>query len=268
MRNRHVLAVALALAAGLAPAACGPEGSEPAVVSLAVVAAPDGLATCTNDLGWQVVLDGARVAVADLEFTIEGEVHAARTAPAVLRGAHRLAALLVPAARAHPGHQAGGEVTGTMDGDFLPDLIDGGDLGVATLLEGDYHGVNLAFRRAGAADGLAEDDPLAGHTAVLSGTATKGGEMVTFQAVLDVTDGLRMVGGLFDLAVRPDTAATLRLTLFPIDPSENDTLFDGLDFDALDDDADGVVAILPGQAAHNVLAKTLVRHDHWGVVVR
>lgn len=268
MRNRHVLAALLALAAGPGPAACGPEGSEPARVSLAVVAAPDGLATCTNDLGWQVVLDGARVAIADLEFTIEGEVHVARTAPAVLQGARRLAALLVPAARAHPGHQAGGEITGTLDGDFLPDLLDVGDLGVATLLEGDYHGVNLAFRRAGATDGLAEDDPLAGHTAVLSGTATKGEATVTFHAVLDVADGLRMVGGPFDLAVRPDTAATLRLTLFTIDPSESDTLFDGLDFGALDDDVDGIVAILPGQAAHNVLAKTLVRHDHWGVVAR
>jgi hypothetical protein len=268
MRIHHVLAGLLALSAGLGPAACGPEGSEPALVSLAVVAAPDGIATCTNDLGWQVVLDEARVAVADLEFTIEGEIHAARTAPVVLRGARRLAALLVSAAHAHPGHQAGGEVTGTLDGDLLADLVHGADLGIATLLEGDYHGVNLAFRRAGAADGLAQGDPLAGHTAVLSGTATKGDATVTFQAVLDIEDGLRMVGGPFDLAVRPETAVTLRLTLFTIDPSENDTLFDGLDFGALDGDADGVVTIVSGQAAHNVLAKTLVRHDHWGVVVR
>jgi len=28
------------------------------------------------------------------------------------------------------------------------------------------------------------------------------------------------------------------------------------------------VTIQPGEAAHNVLMKTLIRHDHWGIVVR
>ena len=47
-----------------------------------------------------------------------------------------------------------------------------------------------------------------------------------------------------------------------------DSLFDGIDFGALDTDGDGEVAIEPASAAHNVLAKTLVRHDHWGMEVR
>ena len=268
MASSRWIARTLAVLMTLSWGACEPGGSEPAAVSLAVVAADDGITPCANDLGWTVTLDEVRVAVADLEFTIEGETHAADTSSRASRVARRLVNLMVPAAMAHPGHQAGGEVTGALSGDFVADLLDGTALGVAVLLAGDYHGVNLSFRQAVVADGLDESDPLVGHSAVLSGTAAKGDASIAFRAVLDVTPGVAMVGGPFDLAVRPDTDATLVLTLYTIDPSEGDTLFDGLDFGALDADGDGVLAIGPGEAAHNVLAKTLVRHDHWGIVVR
>lgn len=264
MRVSFFMATGLFLLAG----ACEPGGSEPAAVSLPVVAADDGILPCTNDLGWAVSLDEARVTLGDLEFTIEGETHAAGPSAAWVRVAQRVGGLLVPSASAHPGHQAGGEVTGALPGDFAADLIAGMDLGVAVLLAGDYHGVNFSFRQAGTADGLDPDDPLVGHTAMLSGTAAKDGATIVFSAVLDVGPGTRMVGGPFDLAVREDTGATLALTLYTVDPSENDTLFDGLDFGALDADGDGVLAIGPGEAAHNILAKMLVRHDHWGIQVR
>lgn len=250
--------------------ACGPEGSEPAQVLLPVTAGPTGIQPCVNDLGWAITLTQARVAVADLEFTIEGETHAALRPtsprrPAPWRG---LADLLIPAAIAHPGHQAGGQVTGSLDGTFLLDLIHGSTLGTATLLEGDYHGMNLAFRTAGPGDGLEADDPLAGHTAFLAGTASRNGIDIAFTAILDVAPGTMMVGGPFDLKVRPGMDAALVLTLYTIDPAEGDTLFDLLDFGALDTEGSGTVAIAPGQAAHNVLAKTLIRHDHWGIAVQ
>ncbi len=250
--------------------ACGPEGDEPAQVTLPVVAAGDELVPCTNDLGWEVSVSGARVAVGDIEFTIEGETHAAATSRArgMLARLQPLARWLLPEAMAHPGHQAGGEVTGELPGSFLADLSAGTELGLATLLEGDYHGMNLSFRTAGASDGLPGEDPLSGHTALLEGVARKDGRTVDFHAQLDVQEGLQMVGGPFVLAVREGTVATLALVLYTIDPSEFDTLFDGLDFGALDEDDDGQVAIAPGTTAHNILAKTLVRHDHWGIVVR
>ncbi len=247
-------------------AACEPGGSEPAAVLLPVVATADGIVRCTNDLGWEVELDAVRVAVGDLEFTIEGETHAA--GPLLRRFASRAVDILLPVALAHPGHQAGGEVTGSLPGDFVADPFSETVLGTATLLAGDYHGVNLLFRRATTADGLDKEDPLVGHTALLSGTARKDGTTLSFQAILDVTDGIQMVGGPFDLVVQTDTTASLALTLYTIDPFEGDTLFDHLDFGALEGAGGGFVAIAPGQAAHNVLAKTLIRHDHWGAVVR
>jgi hypothetical protein len=179
----------------------------------------------------------------------------------------RLGRLLVPEAVAHPGHQAGGEVTGALAGRFVADLVAGSAMGDGTLLPGDYHGVNLYFRVAALSDGLAASDVLIGHTALLAGTASKDGTTVSFRALLDVQDGLQMVGGPFVLTVEQGTVASLGLTLYTIDPSENDTLFDGLDFGALDEDADGQVELVAGMAGHNVLYKTLIRHDHWGIVV-
>lgn len=270
MKNTISLTFGLLAFVGGMTVACGPEGSEPGEVLLPVVADSTGVTPCTNDLGWQVTLTEARVAVGDLEFTIEGETHTSIPASrhlllAALQGLRRL---LAPEAVAHPGHQAGGEVTGALGGRFVANLIEGGALGQGTLLPGEYHGMNLSFGVAAEADGLAASDPLVGHTAYLVGAAGKEGVTVAFRASLDVEDGLQMVGAPFVLTVGADTAATLGLTLYTIDPSEDDTLFDGLDFGALDEDADGQVDLVAGQAGHNILYKTLIRHDHWGIVVK
>jgi hypothetical protein len=61
---------------------------------------------------------------------------------------------------------------------------------------------------------------------------------------------------------------TVALQLFPVDPIEELSLFDGLDFAALDGDGDGVVAIGPGDAAHNFLRRTLQSHVHYAAVGR
>lgn len=247
----------------LALAVCD-AGSEPASVALPVVAAGSGLSACTTAEGYVVELTEARVAVRDLEFTVGGETHA--RLPDALRR------LLLPAtAVAHPGHSAGGEVTGELPGRFVLDPFAGAErpLGDATLLEGEYHGLNLYFRAADAADGLAAGDALLGHTAVFAGTATRGADSWTFEAVLDIDDGTQLVGAPFDLAVTAVTSATLVLRLLTTDPStEVDTLFDGIDFAALDTDGDRRVEILPGDEAHNRLRRTLQVHDHWWVDVR
>lgn len=238
---------------------CDPTGEEPTAVQLPILISDSGIVPCTNDQGWTVKLSSFRAAIKNIELTIEGETHASLQ--------RRLRDLLVPVALAHPGHYAGGDITGELSGAFVVDFLgeDGGKLGDATLLPGEYHGVNLWFRSASADDGLAADDPLLGHTAVLSGTATKEETTVHFTATLDVANGTQMVGGPFVLTVDDRTSATLGLTAFTIDPSEQDTLFDGLDFGALDEDGDGQVHIEPGATAHNLLMKTLIRHDHWGI---
>lgn len=276
-------AAAVMLAMGLAAMGCDASVEEPVPVRLPVVTASEGLTVVTNDRGWQVELERLVVALADLEFTIEGETHAR------LRRAREL---VLARAWAHPGHYAGGEVTGELTGQFLVDLAapPGRLLGQASLLPGAYHGLNLTFRAAtaadlelaacGRADGASDagsdatsdvytrcPDELLGHSAWLSGRASRDGRTIEFVALLDVAPATQMVGGPFDLIVGAATTATLGLTAYTRDPSEGDTLFDGLDFGALDADSDQVLAIVPGQAAHNILARTFVRHDHWGIAV-
>ena len=261
MLARICFFTAIAVAAPLVLAVCEPVGDEPDPVTLPVVTHGAAVVPCTNDAGWEIEIDSFRVAVEDVELTVEGETHASLL--------ERLGELAVPAARAHPGHYAGGEVTGELFGELLLDLIDGDGeaLGEATLLPGDYHGVNLTFRAAGEADGLEADDPLLGRAAAIGGTAFRAGESVAFTAGIEIEPGTQMVGGPFDLAVDGGTDVTLGLAVYTVDPYEDDTLFDGLDFGALDEDGDGEVAIAPGGAAHNVLMKTLVRHDHWGIEI-
>jgi hypothetical protein len=275
METRTVKLVALAGLAVLA-SICSPSGEEPEAVVLAVRADSGGLQAVTNDRGWTVELAALRIAIRDFEFTIEGEMHARAPDALPITLASRALALdglttrLVSRALAHAGHYAGGEVTGELSGDFIVDFFAEKrlPLGEAELLPGDYNGVNLTFRTASRADGLEGDDPLRGHTAFVEGVADREGETVAFTAVVDVADDTQMVGGPFELDVTEEVSATLVYRVYILDPSENDTLFDGLDFGELDHDGDGEVAIEPGQPAHNILMKTLIRHDHHGIEVR
>lgn len=231
-------------------AAC--TGSDAVEVQLPVTTSAAPLPAATTDLGYRVRLDQLRVAVFDLELTIEGETHdVARVPPPP-----------------HPGHEAGGEVTGELRGDYV--LRWNGQpqppLGEARLLTGDYHGANLGFRAAGAGDGLVADDPLLGHTFHLRGTVERGGAPRPFDAVLDVEPDSAVIGAVFDATVEETTTATLALTFLPTDPVERDTAFDGIEFDQLPV-IDNVSAIRPGSTAHNVLRRALVTHDLYAVTL-
>jgi hypothetical protein len=261
MSQKTAIALVLICLGALAVGVCSPEGEEPEPVSLTVRAIGNGLTEVTNDKEWIVTLSRFRLAVADLEFTIEGETHASR--------ASSLSELLIPSASAHPGHSAGGDVVGALGGEFLLDLVDATQkLGKAELLPDAYTGMNLHFRTAGASDDLDTDDPLYGHTAYLEGTAEKEDTTIDFTAVLAVDDGTEMIGGPFEATIGSDTKGTLNLQVLTLDPYENDTMFDGLDFGELDEDEDGELEILPGSAAHNILAKTVIRHDHYAVTLK
>lgn len=237
--------IALSLATCLA---CAPS-QEAARVELPVAVDGAALVDAATDLGWAIRLDAARIAVADLEFTIQGEMHAS----------WRPWDLVVARAWAHPGHYAGGDVTGALPGEFVLDWIagDGAELGRAELLTGMYNGCNFALRRAGE---LPADDPLAGHTAWFAGTATKDGRAIAFTAALDVDAGTSVIGAPFMLAVDAATTTTLGVQLRAHDPETDAHLFDAVDFAALDPDGDDVVAIVPGDAAHNVVRRAIQSH--------
>jgi len=250
---RTIRNILLMLAPGLACAS-----QEAVHVSIEVDLDGSTVSDSTNDLGWTVTLTDTRIAVKDLQFTIQGEMHGAG-ATAWLEG------WLIRRAWAHPGHYAGGDVTGELVGDFLFDWIahDGMELGKADMLTGDYNGINFTFRRAAESDGLAADDPMIGHTAYFAGVARKDGVEIAFTAALDVNEGTQMVGAPFELALAPDTKATIGIELEATDPVEDKSLFDGLDFGAIDDDGDGEATIAPGSEAHNLFVRTIQSHVHY-----
>jgi hypothetical protein len=233
-------------------------------VSLPVRADAHDIEVIETDRGYTIELSEARLAVADLQFAIAGEEHAASP----WRTLHDW---LVPVAHAHPGHSSGGDVTGELLGDFVIHWLPRAEapLGLATLLEGDYQSANFAFARAVPEQGLPADDALLGHTAVLRGTATRGAERLPFVAVLDASDTEELVGVPFQADIRAGVPTVIGFELLPRDPFEGDTLFDGIDFVRLARDADGVVNIMPGASdpeiavAYERLLTTFQTPDHF-----
>ncbi len=228
---------------------------EAATVQMPVATAGAPLPAATTDLGYQVQIERMRVAVTGIQFTIEGEAHASAAPPGTVL---------------HPGHSAGGEVTGELPGDYIlqwngqpqPPLGDG------TLLAGDYFGANFVFRGADARDALPAGDPLDGHAFHITGTVGKEGTTRPFDAVLDVEPGARVVGAVFEARITEASTETLAISFFATDPNEQDTAFDAVDFFTLPATPAGTIEIRPGSAAHNVIRRAIQTHDHYGVLAQ
>jgi hypothetical protein len=245
--------------------ACG-KPEEASRVELPVVTDPSGVEPVTTNLGYFVELTEARAAVENFEFSVAGDVHTASLG-------RKLLGLVIPNAHAHPGHFQGGDITGELRGRFLlswrPPTT--GPLGTAILITGTYTNANFTFRRAGTEDGLALDDALVGHTALLRGRATRSGASVLFVARLDSPEGRKLLGAPFPLAVTPSSRERLGLRFTPKDPVEEITLFDGIDFAALDTDGDGQVALdeTTKEAkvldAYNQLRRAFQTHDYFSI---
>lgn len=252
-------------------AACGLDSEQAERVEMPVVVDASGTGDFTNAEGYTIHITTWRVAFDNVEFTTGGEMHAS-----LMRSLHDF---FVPTAFAHPGHYAGGEITGEMDGRFVVDwLADGKSLGTATMLEGDYQGANFVFTRA-TIDDVVPDDPLLGHTMQIAGTATKDGTTWTFSGLIDEEEGKRVVGlpigDEFEAgSVTPHFVlhsgddATLGLQLVFVDPFEMDTAFDNLDFAAMDEDGDGDYVFMPGEIPYNLMVKQLQVHDIYWVTLR
>lgn len=219
----------------------------------------------TTDLGYNVEVSEARIMGMDFTFAIAGELHTA----SLLRRSYEW---LIPDALAHPGHYQGGDITGEMPGTFLLDWLPGKnvELGEASLIVGQYHSANFVFSRATDTD-VEEDDPLLGHTALLRGTATKDDQSVSFSALIDSPKDRQLVGIPFESKLDKASDVVLHLRLKTMDSLEGDTLFDGLDFLDLDEDADGELEIVPESTsenledAYNLLRRTLQTHDHFEI---
>ena len=262
---RRVYTAPVLLLSALALHACGGPEEAPRV-ELPVVVDPSGIEPVTNDLEYEITLTEARVMVENLAFTIAGEAHTASLW-------RRVSDFLVPSAYAHPGHFQGGDVTGELRGRFQLNWLGGSasELGNATLLVGMYESANFTFIHATEDDGVATDDALLGHTAVLQGTATKDAVTTEFTVVIDSPEGRELIGAPFEFEVKETATEQLGVRLLTRDPLEGDTLFDGIDFSALDEDADGTLAIGPDATspavvdAYNLLRRTFQTHDHFDI---
>lgn len=245
--------------------ACGGDPEEARQVDVPVVADASGLTPTTTNMGYSVELTEARLALENVLFLVAGEAHA--RAPW-----RRLLDVLVPSAHAHPGHYQGGEVTGELPGrwvvQWLPEAT--AELGVARLLVGSYQSANFRFTTASAEDGVASDDPLFGHTALLRGRAARD-RAIDFLAVIDAPPERDLVGVPFEHDVRESADTALGLRWLTEDAVQAETLFDDVDFAALDADEDGQVTLAPGAtdplelAAYNTLRRAVLTHDHYDV---
>jgi hypothetical protein len=251
----------------VALSSAGCAGAEEATrLALPVVVDASGMTPVKTDLGYDVTLSEARLVIDDLEFTMAGEAHTASSW-------QRFRDLVIPSAHAHPGHYEGGDVTGELRGHFLIDLLAAGaaTIGVAELITGVYQSVNFTFAKATAKDGLGPGDPLLGHTALFVGIATKGAEHVPFRISLDTPDSRQLVGAPFQVSVTRDSRWTLGFELVTIDPTEGDTLFDGVDFGVLPLGADGNMTLDASGSeraavdAYDTLRGTFMTHDHFQV---
>lgn len=226
---------------------------EAATVRLPVTTSAAPLPAATTNLGYQVQIERLRVAVTAIQFTIEGEAHAAAPPPGTVF---------------HPGHSAGGEVTGELPGDYIL-TWDGRPqpaLGDGTLIVGDYFGANFVFRDADARDNLPAGDPLLGRAFHLTGTITKAATTRPFDAVLAIEPGARVVGAVFQASITEASTGPLSIAFFATDPNEGDTPFDGVDFFTLPMTPAGALEIRPGDAAHNIIRRTIQTHDHYSVL--
>ena len=77
------------------------------------------------------------------------------------------------------------------------------------------------------------------------------------------------MGAPFEVSIDEGSAGRLLLRFVTVDPLEQDTVFDGIDFAVLDDDNDGQVRIGPDvvevEEAYNTFRRTFQTHDHFEV---
>ncbi|NVB42610.1 hypothetical protein G6O69_32605 [Pseudenhygromyxa sp. WMMC2535] len=259
-----MLAVATAVSAFMATAGLGCQSSEAPRVELPVSVDGSGLEAPTSDLGWRVELEEARVVIADIEFTTAGEVSEERAPSAGAWLLGRLEGALWSTAWAHPGHEQGGEVIGELPGTWAVDFVgdSGLELGLATLLVGNYTAINFTLGSA-SSDEVDADDELLGHSAILRGVASLDDDpeaSVAFTVVIDSPEDRQIVGAPFDADVDESSPEGIALRLLDRDPIEDDHLFDGIDFaalDALDGAEDGVLVLVDPDAAEAAVDEAL-----------
>lgn len=248
--------VALAASFTLSLGACSEGSQEAERVQLPVFTSAAGLSPAKNALGYTVTITSARVAISDVGFTTNGELHVKR-APLWKR-------LLINEAQAHPGHYAGGDMIGELAGRHVATFgQEAVQLGEATMITGQYNGLNLTLTQATTEDGLGVQDAMLGHSVELVGQATRGDRTISFVAQINQDEGRQVVGAPFDQAITTGTKGKVEIMLLSQAPGSQETLFEGVDFEALDSDNDDTIQIAPGEPSHNLIRRALSTHEFY-----
>lgn len=235
-----------------------------ATTQMPLVVDASGLTQCTTNLGYTVTLTEAQLMIEDVELMVGGEPH-------MLSWVERVSELLVPTAYAHPEHMLGGEVAGGLQARVMVDWLraHGAELGVLDLQVDRFASANFRFARATAVDSVGNDEPLFGHTALLAGTATRDGRATAFTILIDSPLDRRLVGAPFQVDVLHDDPRSIGFQLLTVDPSEGDTLFDDVDFAALDARDDQPMALheatddVAVRDAYYAVRRSFQTHDHF-----
>ena len=267
MKAFYKLSIATLAATMVACGGSSDDAREAPHTELLVGLNSDEIVATDNNLGYSIELNEVRIAIDDLQFTVAGEAHASLF--------EKVSDFIFSPAYAHPGHYEGGEIVGELKGSFIADWFNTGNnsLGTGRLLGGTYTAANFYLGR-GSADALGGSDPLIGHTAIIGGVATRSGESVAFTIVVDSADGRYIVGVPFEAQIDGNSFGTIGFGFAIQNPINNelDTIFDGIDFLALDTDVDGILSLEPpaeGAAvddtvrAYNIFKAKFETHDHY-----
>lgn len=247
--------IAAPLLALLLLGGCG-EDTATSFVEVPTRIAPLSESGDATDLGYEVTLTRVDLASGAILFTRNGEIHTASLW-------QRVRETLVSTAHAHPGHGQGGEVTGEALGPWVLRFseADGAAFATASLAPGAYDGADLSFVSAGEEHGVSPDDPLYGSSVYLEGEAEREGITYAFSASVGNMAGQSSVGIPFDASV--DGSGVIELHVLVKNPFEEETLFDAIDFEALDTDTDGFVSLNESDEATNRLRRALLSHDFY-----
>jgi hypothetical protein len=243
---------------------CACDAHEHAATELDLVTDNTGLGVAYTNLGYRIELNQARMVFSNLELTVGGSRH-----EGVLSQLDR--ELISPVAYAHPEHLSFGTVAGSMPDRVIVSWLDRASdhLGHVTVRPETYASANFRFGHARSSDGVTASDPLLGHTALLTGTATRFGVPHEFTARIDAMTAQKLVGAPCKVDLHHASPRALGLQLLLVDPVERDNIFDDVDFASLPADAEGRVTLDGKQtapaldSAYLTVSQRFLSHDHF-----
>jgi hypothetical protein len=262
MKTSLLLVTSLAALALVASGCSSSDGSgtsgKRVQLDVKITGGPEMKQAFTNAQGWSIALSKVELSTGALYF-YEGATIFSWAPPKKTPRDRAWEALGVRTAWAHPGHYVPGEARGEMLTATSVDLKAGdAALGAGDGVSGLTRSATFTFQSPPTGPQAAS---LAGHVAVVEGTATKGGETRVFRAEIDAADvantkGAPQVEGcpFAEADMQRDGTVTLAVKA-PL-------WFDQVEFDSVPKSADGKPVLVPATSiARNQLVRGMKAGD-------